>query len=77
MNNRLTISAKDEKIPFPAAVRGLKTPVLKLSNINLMAKKNLAAARALPPKRACSQAHKNCMNAERISWYKEALPSKI
>ena len=31
MNKRLTISAKDEKIPFPDAVRGSKTPVLKLS----------------------------------------------
>ena len=31
MNNQLTISAKDEKVPFPAAVRCSKTPVLKLS----------------------------------------------
>ena len=31
MNKRLTISAKDENIPFPAAVSGSKTPVLKLS----------------------------------------------
>ena len=33
MNKRLTISAKDEKILFPAAVRGSKTPVLKPSNL--------------------------------------------
>ena len=32
MNKKLTISATDEKVPFPAAVRGSKTPVLKLSN---------------------------------------------
>ena len=31
MNKKLAISAKDEKVPFPAAVRGSKTPVLKLS----------------------------------------------
>ena len=33
MNKKLTISATDEKVPFPAAVRGSKTPVLKLSSI--------------------------------------------
>ena len=32
MNKKLTISLKDEKVPIPAAVRGSKTPVLKLSN---------------------------------------------
>ena len=31
MNRKLTISTLDEKVPFPAAVRGSKTPVLKLS----------------------------------------------
>ena len=31
MNKNLAISSKDEKVPFPAAVRGSKTPVLKLS----------------------------------------------
>ena len=31
MNKKLTINAKDEKVPFPAAVRGSKTPELKLS----------------------------------------------
>ena len=33
MNKKLTISAKDEKVPFPAAVRGSKTPVLKLYSV--------------------------------------------
>ena len=33
MNKKLTISAKDEKVPFPAAVRGSETPVLKLSSV--------------------------------------------
>ena len=32
MVKKLTISAKDEKVPFLAAVRGSKTPVLKLCN---------------------------------------------
>ena len=32
MNKKLTISAKDEKLPFPDVVPGSKTPVLKLSN---------------------------------------------
>ena len=32
MDKKLTVSAKDEKVPFAAAVRGSKTPVLKLSN---------------------------------------------
>ena len=31
MKKKLAISAKDENVPFPAAVRGSKTPVLKLS----------------------------------------------
>ena len=34
MNKKLTISATDEKVPFPAAVRGSKTPVLKPSNMS-------------------------------------------
>ena len=34
MNKKLTKSAKDEKVPLPAAVRGSKTPVLKLSNVS-------------------------------------------
>ena len=34
MNKKLTISTKDEKVPLPAAVRGSKTPVLKLSNVS-------------------------------------------
>ena len=38
MNKKLTISAKDEKVPFPAAVRGSKTPVLKLS---IMARRHI------------------------------------
>ena len=33
MNKKLTVSAKDEKVLFPVAVHGLKTPVLKLSNV--------------------------------------------
>ena len=33
MNKKLTVSAKDEKVLFPVAVRGLKTPVLELSNL--------------------------------------------
>ena len=32
MDKKLTVSAKDEKVLFPVAVRGLKTPVLKLFN---------------------------------------------
>ena len=32
MNKKLTVSAKDEKVLFPVTVRGLKMPVLKLSN---------------------------------------------
>ena len=35
MKKKLTISDEDEKVPFPAAVRGSKTPVLKLSNDGL------------------------------------------
>ena len=41
MNKNLAISAKDEKVPFPAAVRGSKTPVLKLSNLLSVTSVNL------------------------------------
>ena len=34
MDKKLTVSAKDDKVLFPVAVRGLKTPVLKLSIIH-------------------------------------------
>ena len=36
MNKKLTISTKDENVPLPAAVRGSKTPVLKLSITELI-----------------------------------------
>ena len=50
MNKKSPIRAKDENAPLPVAVRGSKTPVLKLSNSAILeTQQNYELTRAATP----------------------------